>query len=143
MPSAASGILGCNIILKALCGEDVKENRESVCVKQSLGNLFIQPVVRLLVNDSNCVRIKSGQTVSFEAYAEVPCDGGKITAIDFSFEGEKDYPIKGNFQPLNGGSAAVACVEFTYNKPGTYFAIASQVQLIRGCRRHFHADIQP
>jgi len=70
------------------------------------------------------VRIKSGQTVSFEAYAEVPCDGGKITAIDFSFEGEKDYPVKGNFQPLNGGSAAVACVEFTYNKPGTYFAVA-------------------
>lgn len=84
----------------------------------------IQPVVRLLADGGNVAQIKQGQTVSFEAYAEVPCGRGEVTAIDFSFEGEKDYPVKGKILTVDGGSGVVARVNHTYDKPGTYYAVA-------------------
>lgn len=85
----------------------------------------IQPTVRLSVNGKKTVTIKAGEEVTFEAYAQVPSGAGVLTKTQWSFEGEKDFPVDGILEfcdTLN--NSAVIKAKHTYNKAGTYFAVA-------------------
>ena len=90
-----------------------------------LRRMGVQPVVTLRANGSDCVHVKVGEEVSFEAIAQVPQGGGKITHIDFSFEGEEDYPYKGEVIDHNEEEYhAISKMVHIYHSPGTYFAVA-------------------
>lgn len=94
----------------------------------------IQPTVTLLANGSVCAYIKVGETVCFTATAQVLAEAGKITGLDFGFldnralpgGGDADFPVKGVVESavsdVSGMVCAQAHTEFTYHKPGTYFA---------------------
>lgn len=94
------------------------------------GRFGVQPVVSLLANSEKCVRIRAGETVTFEAVVGLPQNGGTVNGIEFSFEGEDDYPIRGEMQPTPGGAAARA--SHCYTKPGTYFAAARATSSMAG-----------
>lgn len=83
----------------------------------------IQPVVDLLANGSTCARVKAGEPVKFVAKAEVPYGAGKLTTVEWSFEGEQDFPEKGSFDLIGSGRSGMAQYTHTYNKPGVYFAV--------------------
>jgi len=84
----------------------------------------IQPVVDLRVNGSKCVVVSVGDSVYFKAEVEVPKGVGKLTSAEWSFEGETGYPIKGEFNYINGDyTKATVEGRYVYNKPGTYFAV--------------------
>jgi len=84
----------------------------------------IQPVVDLKVNGRECAKVKIGEPVYFKAEVEVPPNAGKLTAVEWSFEGETDYPIKGTFTDISkDGSFAIVEKEYIFYRPGTYFPV--------------------
>lgn len=82
----------------------------------------IQPVVYLKANHSECAFVKAGETVHFTAEIEIPSGTGKLTDVEWSFEGELDYPVKGGFQRNNEETTTVE-MEYIFKKPGTYFPV--------------------
>ncbi|MDO4284926.1 MAG: hypothetical protein Q4C60_06275 [Eubacteriales bacterium] len=84
----------------------------------------IQPVVHLLADGMECARIQAGETVSFLAQGEVPEGAGVLTQIEWSFEGETDFPVKGAWELTEGGQKGTTAASHTYHAPGTYFAVA-------------------
>ncbi len=84
----------------------------------------VQPVVTLKANGSPCAVVATGDTVYFTAEVEVPARAGKLTAAEWSFEGESDYPVKGEFASINSdGTKAIVQAEYTFTRPGTYFPV--------------------
>ncbi len=86
----------------------------------------IQPVITLKANGSECSHIKIGETVQFEAKIEVPPNAGKITVIEWSFEGEQDFTVQGSFEENTEDSISFTATvkqSHQYTKPGTYFAV--------------------
>ena len=84
----------------------------------------IQPVATLTANGETCAHISAGETVSFLAQGEVPQGAGTLTRIEWSFEGEPDFPVQGTWSLTDEGRRGVASASHTYEKPGTYFAVA-------------------
>lgn len=92
----------------------------------------VQPVVELLANGSSCARVKAGEAVRFTANVQLPEKGGIVTAIDFGFDDDRglpggmdaDYPVKGEVvhTETDGVQGATAACEYTYDRPGVYFA---------------------
>ena len=83
----------------------------------------IQPVVTLLANGSTCTHVKCGEPVAFLAEAEVPDGAGSLTRAEWSFEGNPTYPDQGSLELWDNGQRAVIRAEYTYEEPGTYFAV--------------------
>lgn len=84
----------------------------------------IQPVVHLLANDSKCAHVKAGEAVIFTARAEVPEGAGSLTSVEWSFEGEEDFPYKGEFEFPDGcDRRGEAKAEHRFEKTGTYFVV--------------------
>jgi hypothetical protein len=84
----------------------------------------IQPVVVLKANGSECAEVKAGESVHFKAEIELPTGTGKLTAAEWSFEGETDYPVKGEFTKMSDdGTIAIAEAKYTFSKSGTYFPV--------------------
>ncbi len=86
----------------------------------------IQPVITLLAKGNACARVKAGDLVEFEALVEVPEGTGTCTMIEWSFEGEVDYPVKGGIvehKVVEGIDCTIAKMTHSYEKPGTYFAV--------------------
>ena len=83
----------------------------------------IQPVVHFLANGEKCAHVKAGDTVTFTAEAEVPENAGTLTSVEYSFEGETDFPYKGEFQLTDGGTKGTAKTEHRFLEPGVYFAV--------------------
>lgn len=81
----------------------------------------IQPVACALVNGMKCAHVKAGESVHFTVEAEVPKDAGVLTYVEWSFEGETDYPYKGEFKLTDQGKCGTAKVEHVFANPGTYF----------------------
>lgn len=77
----------------------------------------IQPLVHLLANGSEAARVKPGQPVQFSAEITLPAAAGQMENVEWSFEGEQNYPYCGMLDGLT------ATAEHTYTKPGTYFAV--------------------
>ncbi len=81
----------------------------------------VQPVVSLTADGSNAVSVKAGQTVRFNANAELPSGTGKIVAVDWDFTGTGTFPQKAKVAtpaPTIRVSATHA-----YDRPGTYFVV--------------------
>jgi hypothetical protein len=84
----------------------------------------IQPVIDLNANGSQCAEVKAGETVYFTAEVELPANAGKLTAAEWSFEGETDYQVKGEFTSSNGdGTIATVETSYVFSSPGTYFPV--------------------
>lgn len=83
----------------------------------------LQPVVELKANGSKCAHVKAGEPVKFTAQAEVPDQAGSLTFVEWSFEGETDFPRKGEWQLRDKGQRGTAEETHVYGKPGTYFAV--------------------
>lgn len=62
----------------------------------------IQPVVHFFANGEKCSHVKAGENVTFTAQAEVLENAGTLTSVEYSFEGETDFPYKGEFQLTDG-----------------------------------------
>ena len=84
----------------------------------------IQPVVTVYANGGVCANVKCGETVTFTAEAEVPDGAGSLTTVEWSFDGDQNYPEKGSFVLRDGGQRGTATATYTYTKPGIYFAAA-------------------
>ncbi len=84
----------------------------------------IQPVVSLSAEGKKCVRCKAGEEIVFEAVAELPSGAGVLEHIEWSFEGEENYPVKGVFARMNAKkTAGIALCTHAYTVTGTYFAV--------------------
>lgn len=83
----------------------------------------LQPVVCLKANKSKCAHVKVGEKVTFTAEAEVPDRAGTLTFVEWSFEGETDFPKKGEWDLRDNGQRGTAVSEHVYGKPGTYFVV--------------------
>ena len=83
----------------------------------------LQPVVELKANGSKCAHVKAGEPVKFTAQAEVPDQAGSLTYVEWSFEGETDFPRKGEWLLRDKGQRGTAEETHIYGKPGTYFAV--------------------
>ena len=84
----------------------------------------VQPYVKLLADGAECVQIKVGETVKFSANIEIPAAAGMLENVEWSFEGEQNYPYHGTVNQLlekNGCRCAVAEAEHTFYAAGTYF----------------------
>ena len=82
----------------------------------------LQAVPHLTANGARCLTVRAGHPVHFLVDCEVPKGAGKLTSIRWSFEGEQDYPVTGEWY-LNGDhTAGLARAEHTYMKPGRYLA---------------------
>lgn len=71
----------------------------------------IQNVCSISVNGKKKLTVKIGEKVKFNAEIEIPEGAGELTNIEWSFEGEKDFPVK---------TGVVTEAEHTFNKAGTY-----------------------
>lgn len=83
----------------------------------------LQAVPVLTANGGKCARIKAGEEVSFTVEAEVPEGAGALTYVEWSFEGEQDFPHKGEWTLSENGKRGTAGAVHTYEKAGTYFAV--------------------
>jgi hypothetical protein len=82
----------------------------------------IQPVVALRANGAERAEVAVGEPVSFAALVEVPPGTGTITAAEWDFEGEGDFPVREPFtnEDLSYESIRITR-EFAFAAPGTYF----------------------
>ena len=88
----------------------------------------IQPIVFLTAAGKKCVRVQAGEEVCFEAIAELPNGAGALERIEWSFEGEDDYPVKGSFSEQNEDKTfGKAVCKHIFTVPGTYFAVVRVV----------------
>lgn len=83
----------------------------------------VQAVPVLTANGSKCVHVKAGEKVVFTVDAEVPDGAGALTYVEWSFEGEQDFPEKGAWQLRDNGQRGTAEAVHIYEKKGTYFAV--------------------
>lgn len=83
----------------------------------------LQAVPMLTANGGKCARVKAGEEVSFTVEAEVPEGAGALTYVEWSFEGEQDFPCKGEWTLSENGKRGTAGAVHTYEKTGTYFAV--------------------
>lgn len=83
----------------------------------------LQPVAKLKANGSTCASVKAGETVEFTVEAEVPDDAGMLTKLEWSFEGEQDFPEEGEWKLYDGGQRGTAKKTHIYKEPGTYFGV--------------------
>ncbi len=98
---------------------DIKES-QIVLAETAKVRGGIQPVVKLYANGEKGVKAQCGETVQFRTEIEIPEGAGKITKVEWSFEGEQDYPVKTDFNSTeNGGFAECS---HSYKKTGTHFA---------------------
>jgi hypothetical protein len=82
----------------------------------------IQPVVRVRANGSKRAEVRRGTPVNLEVHAEVPPGAGNIVSIKWDMDGAGSYPVK---HKIDGGASELTLtVEWTYDKPGTYFPTA-------------------
>ena len=83
----------------------------------------VQAVPVLTANGSKCVHVKAGEKVVITVDAEVPDGAGALTYVEWSFEGEQDFPEKGAWQLRDNGQRGTAEAVHIYEKKGTYFAV--------------------
>ena len=84
----------------------------------------VQPIVRLLANASESTKGSAGVPVAFTAEVRMYKGAGHFQSAEFSFEGEQDFPVKGENPELwqeGDVSCARVKVTHTFAKAGTYF----------------------
>ena len=86
----------------------------------------IQPMVKLLAEGSACARVKVGQDVSFQAQIDIPPAAGELERVEWSFEGEQDFPYSGTvLRKWEGNNCrhATSVAQHAFSQPGTYFPV--------------------
>ncbi|MBQ9349374.1 MAG: fibronectin type III-like domain-contianing protein, partial [Oscillibacter sp.] len=86
----------------------------------------VQPVVTLLADESPRADIPAGQTVTFTAQIEGPERGGVCAKVEWSFEGETDFPVQSEIvelPPEDGVRRFTSTAAHRYDRPGTYFPV--------------------
>lgn len=84
----------------------------------------IQPLVRLSAEGREYAHAKAGQQVRFMARIEMPQAAGALECVQWSFEGEQDYPHESSGVRAwqeEGIFCAEATAEHAFERPGTYF----------------------
>lgn len=102
------------------------ENSQIILVSTAKERKGIQPLVTLYANDGTCAKVQVGEEINFKAVIDVPEGTGACTLVEWSFEGEADYPTKGGVveeKVVDGINRTVAKMTKTYDRPGTYFAV--------------------
>ncbi len=80
----------------------------------------IQPVVSATANGGVRADVKAGETVMFEANAEVPDGAGTIISAEWNFDGSGTWPVRD--ESLDGTAKTIhLSATHSYDKPGTYF----------------------
>ena len=80
----------------------------------------IQPVVQAFVNGSNRADIKKDQIVTIKGFAEAPPNTGYFIRAEWDFDNSGNFTHKEN---LSGNETKIqSIVDYSYNRPGTYFA---------------------
>ena len=102
----------------------------------------LQAVVDLYADGEKCARVKQGEAVEFEAKAEVPADAGALTYVEWSFEGETDFPEKGEWSLQDEGRKGTAKAVHVYQKPGTYFAVVRVKSQRRGDKSDLFTQVR-
>ena len=102
----------------------------------------IQPVVQLFANGSKCAHVVAGEPVFFKALAKVPGNTGKLTSVEFSFEGDTKFSIKGEFELSKDGKCGTVGVMHTFEQPGTYFAVVRVKAERRGDKGQLFTQIR-
>ncbi|HHV11892.1 MAG TPA: hypothetical protein GXX75_16580 [Clostridiales bacterium] len=84
----------------------------------------IQPTVVLTANGKDHVEASVNEGIEFIAEIELPEGTGKIVKAEFSFEGEENYPVPCELSNIrDNGEKATCKINFSYQAPGTYFAV--------------------
>jgi len=84
----------------------------------------IQPIVTLKANGSESAVVHVGEAVTFTAEVNIPEGTGSLTKVEWSFEGETDFPVKSDINSIKvNGSKAMLEAEHTYSSHGTYFPV--------------------
>ncbi len=81
----------------------------------------LQPVVSLTADGSNIIRVKVGQTVRFNANAELPDGTGKIVVADWDFNGTGAFPQQTKI--ANPAQTIAVSATHAYNRAGSYLAV--------------------
>ena len=90
----------------------------------------VQPTVSLLAGGEKCAVCRCGEEVEFAARIVLPERGGRLTAVEWSFDGRSDYPEKGTF--LSDGETAEAYARHRFEQAGTYFVAVRCISQLRG-----------
>ena len=84
----------------------------------------VQPVVSLLANGKESVKVKAGEPVVFTALIQMYKGAGELELAEFSFEGEQNFPVKGE-KVRCWKEGEIACAEVKvvhiFAEPGSYF----------------------
>ena len=100
----------------------------------------IQPVVDLKVNGGERADIASGEKVTFTAEIGVPENTGKIVALEWDFEGAKDFSVNDKVKENDGNLSITTTHKFS--SPGTYFPTLRVVSQRKGDSQTPFARIQ-
>ena len=82
----------------------------------------IQPVVNLRVNGNVSTQVDCGEVVSLEASIEIPDMSGTITYIEWSLEGESDFPYQSE-TIVEKPDLVTATIKHSYKQCGTFFPV--------------------
>lgn len=74
----------------------------------------IQNVCTLTAEGKRTATVPCGVPLEFSVDVEIPDGAGYLTGVEWSFEGEKDFPVK---------TGTETKVTHTYTKPGNYIAV--------------------
>lgn len=102
----------------------------------------IQPVVKLYANNTKCAHVNVGESVEVKVEAAVPNHTGKITAVEFSFENDESFAVKGELIPGEEGCSGTSTISHTFNAPGTYFVVARVKAERHGDKNQLYTQIR-
>jgi PKD domain-containing protein len=100
----------------------------------------IQPVVAVTASGAPRADICAGDTVNLEVHAALALGAGKITRVEWDFDGSGTYPSEDS--SLDGKATEVKLsATHQYGRPGTYFATARVTSHRHGDRDATHGRI--
>lgn len=97
------------------------ESGQIVLVKTADKRGGIQPVVKLFANGDVRTTVSCGDTVKFTADIQIPEGAGKITKVEWSFDGDQNYPYESTF--IQNGNIGKASAEYLYKTSGQRFVV--------------------
>ena len=100
----------------------------------------VQPVPTLKANGGERADVAAGQPVKFTATVEMPPNAGKIVAADWDFEGARTFPVLAQ-TPKSPSGRLTLNVDYTFDKPGTYFPTLRVVGQRQGDPNNAYARI--
>lgn len=83
----------------------------------------VQPVVTLVADGSDCVKVKVGQTVHFCGTITVPNKTGKVVKAEWDFEEQGAFEEQATLEKSTDKTVASTKTTHVYSKPGIYFAV--------------------